>query len=302
MKNVHGWINIDKPKGISSFKAVSLVKKYFLANKAGHAGTLDPLASGVLPIALGEATKTTSYLMDSIKIYKCIVKWGFETSTDDAEGEIINSSNKLPSIENIKKHMKNFSGKINQVPPKFSAIKVNGQRSFNIARSGKQPNLKMREVFVYEFKLLDIIEKNLAYFYIKCSKGTYIRSLVRDLGRNLGVFAFVKELRRSAVGNFHEKNAISLDHLYEQGQNTKKNSYLLPLDSVLEKFFKFEVDLIVEKKLVNGLEIPLIKVLELKEAMNLKKDQMLLAMKKMVPIALCKLENEKIKPFRVFNF
>ena len=301
MNLIHGWVNFDKPKGISSFKAVSLVKKYFLVKKAGHAGTLDPLASGVLPIALGEATKTTSFMMDSIKTYNCLVEWGSETSTDDEEGEVIKSTNKTPTKNEIELNLKNFIGKISQIPPKFSAIKVNGKRSYSIARKGETPNLQEREIEVKDLKLVEVKDNNQALIFIKCSKGTYVRSLVRDLGRKLGVFAHVKDLRRSSVGNFNEKNSISLDHLNEIEDDTQKISLVLPIESALEKFIKLEVSLNIKQKLVNGVKIPLNEILKFDEKDKFRKNIMILAQIKKIPVALCIIDNSEIKPFRVFN-
>ena len=180
-ENINGWINFNKPEGLSSFKCVYLVKNIIKIKKIGHAGTLDPLASGVLPIALGEATKTIRFAFESKKSYLFRINWGSETSTDDKEGEVINSSIQRPNKKSILEKIKLFRGEIFQKPPNYSAIKINGKRAYELARSGKTPKLEERRIKIYDFNLVKILNKNEAEFFVKCQKGTYVRSLARDL-------------------------------------------------------------------------------------------------------------------------
>ncbi len=210
--DIHGWVILDKGVGLTSTRAVSMVKHLFSAKKAGHAGTLDPLASGILPIALGEATKTVPYVMESRKSYVFTVEWGSETTTDDTEGEVTQRSDKVPSRAEVEALLPRFTGTISQVPPQFSAIKVQGERAYDIARSGEEVELQAREV---EIERLVVIshDGNRSVITADCGKGTYVRSIARDLGRELGCFGHVAALRRTRVGHFTEENAITIDEL-----------------------------------------------------------------------------------------
>jgi tRNA pseudouridine55 synthase len=198
---VSGWLVLDKPVGMGSTEAVSKIKWLFNAEKAGHAGTLDPLASGMLPIALGEATKTVPYVMDGAKVYRFTVSWGEERSTDDLEGPVTKTSDKRPSEEEIRAVMPNYTGIIMQTPPQFSAIKIAGERAYDLAREGATVDIPAREV---EIGRLEIIENSAdrTVFEIDCGKGTYVRSLARDMGRDLGCFGHISELRRTEVDPF----------------------------------------------------------------------------------------------------
>jgi len=210
---VSGWVILDKPKGLGSTQAVSKIKWLFNAEKAGHAGTLDPLASGLLPIALGEATKTVPYVMEGAKIYHFRVNWGQERNTDDLEGEIIKTSSKRPTREEIEALLPNYIGFISQVPPQFSAIKIDGQRAYDLAREGENVEIKPREVEILEFNLLEMTPEGDTIFSIECGKGTYVRSLARDLGRDLGCYGYIADLRRVEVAPFGEEHMITLETL-----------------------------------------------------------------------------------------
>ena len=181
-KKINGWINLNKPEGISSTKCVIILKKLLNIKKIGHAGTLDPLASGVLPIAIGEATKSIRFVSAEHKTYTFNICWGVETSTDDKEGTILKKTKKRPKKFTILKKIEKFLGEILQKPPIYSAIKINGKRAYTIARSGKKPELKKRKVTIFKFILKRIISEDEAEFFVKCTKGTYIRSFARDLG------------------------------------------------------------------------------------------------------------------------
>ena len=204
---VHGWLVLDKPLNMTSTSAVGRTKRLLSAQKAGHAGTLDPLATGILPLAFGEATKTVSYAMDGEKAYQFTVRWGGETETDDTEGEITQQSDKRPTREEIEACLENFRGTIEQVPPRFSAIKLDGNRAYDLARDGEKVELEAREVEIKQLELIEIVDDSTAVFSATCGKGTYVRALARDFGRELGCFGHVIALRRTKVGPFDESTA-----------------------------------------------------------------------------------------------
>ena len=236
--NIDGWFILDKPVNISSAKAVNAVKKCLNIKKAGHAGTLDPLASGVLPIAINSATKTIPYLVNTVKTYRFIIKWGEQTDTDDSEGEIIKKSDHRPIEKSIKKILKFFIGKIEQTPPRFSALKINGERAYKLARNKEEFEIKSRTVNVKDLKLLKYINSELAEFEITCEKGFYIRSLARDISLKLDTVGHVYSLKRTKVGQFYIKDAFPLEtleklvHSAPAGRMAK--DFLLPLDCVLD--------------------------------------------------------------------
>jgi tRNA pseudouridine55 synthase len=210
--SVHGWVALDKPEGMTSTQAVSRLKRLFHAKKAGHAGTLDPIATGILPIAFGEATKTVPYVQDGEKSYRFTVRWGIETSTDDCEGEPVAQSATRPAPAEIAALLPQFTGAIAQVPPAFSALKINGERAYDLARGGAPPALCARPVTVHAFELIDAAHDT-AIFGARCGKGTYVRALARDLGRSLGCYGHVSALRRTRVGPFSEADAAKLGEL-----------------------------------------------------------------------------------------
>jgi tRNA pseudouridine55 synthase len=212
-RDVHGWVVLDKPVGMTSTHAVAVVKRLFTARRAGHAGTLDPLASGCLPIALGDATKTVPFVMDGRKAYRFTVRWGEERDTDDAEGRLVRTSDLRPSPDAVAALLPRYVGDIEQVPPRFSAIKIEGERAYDIARDGETVELKPRTVTIARLALVEARDPDHAGFEAECGKGTYIRSLARDLGRALGCFGHVSALRRGAVGPFAEADMISLERL-----------------------------------------------------------------------------------------
>ena len=212
-RDVHGWIVLDKPVGMTSTHAVSVVKRLFSAKRAGHAGTLDPLASGCLPIALGEATKTVPFVMDGRKGYQFTVRWGEERDTDDAEGRIVTTSETRPNADAIRAVLPRFTGAIEQIPPKFSAVKIEGERAYDLAREGETIELQSRPVTIHRLDLIETPDADHAVFAAECGKGTYVRALARDMGRALGTLGHVAALRRVVVGPFGEKDLISLEQL-----------------------------------------------------------------------------------------
>ncbi|MEQ1890660.1 MAG: tRNA pseudouridine(55) synthase TruB [Alphaproteobacteria bacterium] len=231
---VNGWVCVDKPVGVTSTQAVGKVRYAFDAQKAGHAGTLDPLASGILAIALGEATKTIPYAVDTQKTYHFTVRWGEQTNTDDAEGHAIATSAARPDAAEIRAVLPEFTGEIMQLPPRFSAIKLAGARAYDLARNGEAFELSPRPVSVVDFSLIEIADKDNAIFRLVCGKGTYVRSLARDLGLRLGGVAHARDIRRLAVGPFTEANAISLEKLEQLVHNPSLSEHLLPVETPLD--------------------------------------------------------------------
>ncbi|MGQ7793108.1 tRNA pseudouridine(55) synthase TruB [Faunimonas sp. B44] len=218
-QKIDGWVVLDKPVGMTSTEAVARVKRLFDAQKAGHAGTLDPLASGCLPIALGEATKTVSFVMDGRKVYRFTVRWGAETETDDTEGQVCATSEVRPDAAAIGAILPEFTGRILQVPPRYSAVKIAGERAYDLARDGEEVNLDAREIVVHRLDLAECPDPDTAVFLAECGKGTYVRALARDMGRRLGTRGHVVALRRLVVGPFDESHMISLEMLQELRHN-----------------------------------------------------------------------------------
>ncbi|MGQ2970013.1 MAG: tRNA pseudouridine(55) synthase TruB [Allorhizobium sp.] len=229
---ISGWLILDKPVDFGSTEAVGKIKWLFNAQKAGHAGTLDPLASGMLPIALGDATKTVPYVMDGRKIYEFTVTWGEERSTDDLEGEVTQSSDKRPAEEDIRALLPNYTGTINQIPPQFSAIKIAGERAYDLARDGETVEIPSREVEVHRLTLLNC-EADKAHFEVECGKGTYVRSLARDFGRDLGCYGHISSLRRTFVAPFAEEMMVPLAELVALEAIEDRDERLAALDTFL---------------------------------------------------------------------
>ncbi|AXV16961.1 tRNA pseudouridine(55) synthase TruB [Neorhizobium sp. SOG26] len=231
-RSVSGWLILDKPLDFGSTEAVSKIKWLFNAQKAGHAGTLDPLASGMLPIALGDATKTVPYVMDGRKIYEFAVTWGEERSTDDLEGEVTASSDKRPTEEDIRALLPNYTGTINQTPPQFSAIKIAGERAYDLARDGETVEIPSREVEIFRLTLLGV-DADKAHFEVECGKGTYVRALARDFGRDLGCYGHISELRRTFVAPFAEEKMVPLAELVALEEIEDRDERLAALDEFL---------------------------------------------------------------------
>jgi tRNA pseudouridine55 synthase len=218
---VSGWLVLDKPVGMGSTEAVSRIRWLFAAQKAGHAGTLDPLASGMLPIALGEATKTVPYVMDGVKVYEFTVAWGEERSTDDREGEVVARSDTRPSRAAIEALLPRFTGVIEQVPPRFSAIKIDGARAYDLARAGEELEIAPREVEILRLEITSMPDDGHTGFVVECGKGTYVRSLARDIGRLLGCYGHVSELRRTEVEPFTPDDLVTLEEIERASPRTK---------------------------------------------------------------------------------
>jgi tRNA pseudouridine55 synthase len=250
---VHGWLILDKPYEMTSTQAVGAIKRLFDAQKAGHAGTLDPLATGILPIALGEATKTVSFAVDGEKEYRFKVRWGAETTTDDAEGPVSTSSDKRPTLADIEALLPQFTGEIQQVPPQFSAIKVDGNRAYDLARDGEIVPLEARTVVIDRLIVTDMPDDDTTVFEARCGKGTYVRAIARDLGRLLGCYGHVVALRRTRVGPFSEDDAVTLEEIRaaldaanqdpapETSQVQEHGGLLLPVEAALGEITEINV-------------------------------------------------------------
>ena len=231
---VHGWLILDKPQGMTSSRAVGAARRLLDAAKAGHGGTLDPLATGVLPIALGEATKTVAWVMAGSKTYRFTLRWGEARDTDDAEGKLTASSPVRPSRAAIEAALPQFTGALRQRPPAFSALKLGGERAYDLAREGEPVELAPRLVVVESLALLGEPDPDHAAFEAVVGKGTYIRALARDLGEALGTLAHITALRRLSVGRFRAEDAISLDNLAALGHSAAASGHLLPVETALD--------------------------------------------------------------------
>lgn len=236
---IHGWVVLDKPHGMTSTQALGAVQRLYDAQKAGHAGTLDPLATGILPLAFGEATKTVSFAVDGDKAYRFTVRWGAETTTDDAEGEVVNTSSQRPSEAEIEAVLPRFVGEIMQVPPAFSAIKVQGERAYDLARDGEKVELQPRPVVIDHLSIVAMPDADTTVLEAECGKGTYVRAIARDLGRLLGCYGHVISLRRTRVGPYSEDDAVTLDELRAAADPASESGgdlspFLLPVETALE--------------------------------------------------------------------
>ena len=241
MISKQGWINLYKPKNITSFKAINSIKKKFSINKIGHAGTLDPMAEGVLPIAIGKATKLIPYISNMNKEYEFSVTWGTQTTTDDAEGKILFESNYLPKRKEIEKKIINFIGYINQIPPKVSAVKINGKRAYKLFRENKSFTIQPKKVFIEDLCITDH-SINKTSFKILCGQGFYVRSLARDLAIDLKTYGHISSLKRSKVGKFSEKNSILLDDLLKIGQMHEEINCISTTISMLDDILAYEIE------------------------------------------------------------
>ena len=251
MFSKQGWINLYKPKNISSFKAINYIKKRLSINKIGHAGTLDPMAEGVLPIAIGKATKLIPYISIMNKEYEFTITWGSQTTTDDAEGNILLESNYFPKKNEIEEKIISYVGYINQTPPKVSAVKINGKRAYKLFRDNETFEIKPKRVFIENLIITNHNTKKTS-FKILCGKGFYVRSFARDLALDLKTYGHISSLKRSKVGKFNEKTSILLDDLLKIGQMQKEINCIFPTISMLDDILAYEV---LEKKDLNNLSL-----------------------------------------------
>jgi tRNA pseudouridine55 synthase len=296
---VSGWINLDKPRGLGSTSAVGRVRRAFNAQKAGHAGTLDPLADGILPIALGEATKTVAFLMDADKAYRFTIRWGVETATFDEEGAVTATSDARPTAEAISKALRAFVGEIDQIPPAYSAVKVAGERAYDLAREGVAVDLAPRKVTIHEARLIATPDPDHAVVEITCGKGTYVRALVRDLAVQLGGHAHVSQLRRMRVGPFAEASAITLERLEELCDRGAPLEALLPVETALDDIPELAVTAEDAFRLTQGRSIVLLP--RQVETLRAQRTRTVSARHGGKIIALCEMRAGRLNPTRVFH-
>ena len=303
---ISGWIILDKEKRITSPRAISKITKIFHPNKIGHGGTLDPLATGVLPIALGEANKLISFIQTKKKKYSFTIRWGEATNTDDSEGKIIEKSNTRPNKEEIQNNLFSFIGKIYQTPPNFSAIKINGERSYNIARKNLFVRHKPRLIEVYEFNLKKILNIDSAEFEVVCGKGTYIRSLARDLAEKLNTKGHVIKLRRHFVGNFDEKDKFFIDFSEEIIHSPTFLKKIIPIEKVLDDIPALSLTETEAMKLRRGQKIKLnslnFKKHFVKEYPNYQEFETVYTVHDKKLVALIEIDDGLVKPKRVINY
>jgi len=299
-RDVHGWVVLDKPVSMTSTHAVSMVKRLFSAKRCGHAGTLDPLASGALPIALGEATKTVPFVMDGRKLYRFTIRWGEERDTDDAEGRVVSTSKERPSPEAVRALLPSYTGLIQQIPPRYSAIKIEGERAYDLARDGEQVELAARPVEIGRLELVNVPDRDHTVLEAECGKGTYVRSLARDLGRALGCFGHVSALRRAAVGPFTQETMISLEqlealcHRAASGEGSLADA-LMPVETALDDIPALAVSRADAARLQRGQAV----LLRGRDAPNFRGTVYVTVSGQL--LALAELDRGEIVPKRVFN-
>lgn len=305
---VHGWVVIDKPTGITSTQVVSIVRRVFDAQKAGHAGTLDPMATGVLAVALGEATKTVPFAMDSEKTYRFTARWGEARDSDDAEGSVIATSDHRPSSTEIEQALPKLIGDLLQIPPAYSAVRISGERAYDLAREGETVELAPRPIEIRSACLVEVPDQDHAVFEMSCGKGAYVRSWVRDLARLLGTVGHVAQLRRTAVGPFTEAEAIALEKLKAFMHIPAAFEHLRPISTALDGIPALAVTGPDAVRLRSGNPI----IVRAAQFARLTEDAdpsddlqgltVFLSTQEGEPVALAALEAGELRPFRVFNF
>ena len=293
-EDISGWLIIDKPQGMTSTQVVGKTRWLMHANKNGHTGTLDPFATGVLPIAFGEATKLVPFVTDGEKEYEFTLKWGEQTSTDDVEGEVIAISAKIPTHDEIVAALPQFIGQITQVPPMYSAIKINGQQAYKLARKGQNVEMPSRQIEIYELQLLAEYDDS-ARFKVRCSKGTYVRTLGKDLALKLGTVGHLTELRRTKCGNFSLSDTILLDSLEKIEYVDNRRKSLLPIETSLRDIAEIAVSAEDATRLKMG------QSLSPKAYSSLPSTGLALAKFDNCLVALLQISERKVSPIRVFN-
>lgn len=291
---IHGWVFLDKPLGMGSTQAVAMVRRAFNAQKAGHAGTLDPLATGLLAIALGEATKTVPYMTDAVKIYTFTVRWGEATETCDAEGAVCATSPLRPTEQDITGVLPDFTGQIEQAPPAYSAIKIDGQRAYDLARAGEHVEMEKRPVRIHSLKLTGCPDNDHATFEVCCGKGTYVRSLARDLALALGTQGHVTALRRIATGTVSIDDCVATS-AFDDGDAGGLSGLLHPVETVLDHLPVFELDEAAAGKVAHGNPLD-----GLAGGRFCAGDELLL-IRSGTPMAIAQVKGALIQPLRVFQ-
>lgn len=303
---IHGWVVLDKPTGLGSTQALSRVKRILQPQKAGHAGTLDPMATGILPIALGEATKLVSYVMDAPKTYTFTVRWGAATDTDDADGDVIETSDVRPDRAAIEAALSAFVGLIMQVPPAYAAVKVDGVRAYDLARHGEAVDLPPRAVEIHELALTDQPSRDEACFAVTCGKGTYVRAIARDLGQRLGCLGHVSALRRTACGPFAENRSITLEKLQSLGHKDMPPTDchapgVLPLEDALDDIPALTVTEAEASQLCMGQALSVLPLLS-RMPEDVEPGDVLCVLHARRLIAMATLDQGKIRSLRVMHY
>jgi tRNA pseudouridine55 synthase len=304
---VHGWVIVDKPQGVTSTQVVGAVRRVFDAQKAGHAGTLDPMATGVLAIALGEATKTVPYAMDAEKTYRFTATWGESRDSDDAEGAVTGTSSKRPTREEIEAAIPHLVGEVQQTPPIYSAIKVDGERAYDLARDGETVVLDSRLVFIRSVQLVSLPDADTAEFEMVCGKGTYVRAWVRDLALATGGLGYVSQLRRLRIGNFNVSDAVGLETLKGFMHSPAAFEHLRPLSTALDGIPALAVTGQDAVRLKSGNPVMVrprefARIAESADGDDLQGLTVFLSTGDGEPVALAEFAEGELRPFRVFNF
>lgn len=295
--DVHGWLVIDKPRDMGSTNVVNQIRRLFNAKKNGHTGTLDPFATGVLPVAFGEATKLIPFVTDGDKEYEFIIQWGAATASGDTESEVVARSEKIPSKDEILEVIPKFIGEIKQIPPAYSAIKINGQRAYDLVRKGENVEIPERIVTIYNLELLEELADNRAKFRVKCSKGTYVRTLGQDMALALGTLGYLTELRRTKCGKFSLDDTILLENLKNMVHSDDLKKVLLPVITSLRDIAELAVTEADAAKLRQGQAISP----RLYQDKNLKEGAAVAVCNGEL-VAILRIEEKRISPQRVFNF
>lgn len=295
-EDINGWLIVDKPRNMGSTQVVNLTRRLFNAKKNGHGGTLDPFATGVLPIAFGEATKLLPYVTNGRKEYEFVIQWGRSTNTDDSEGEITGESEKIPSQEEILAVIPAFIGHIKQIPPAYSAIKINGQRAYHLARKGEDVIIPERIVEIFDLELLEELPNQQARFRVECSKGTYVRTLGRDLAAKLGTCGYLQELRRIKCGQFGLESKILLENIKNIVHSDDLKEILLPLETSLRDIAEIAVSEADADKLRKGQGVS-----PRAYDIGMLIGQEVAAFCNGSLIAIVRIEEKRISPLRVFN-
>ncbi|MFM2042596.1 MAG: tRNA pseudouridine synthase [Pseudomonadota bacterium] len=305
---LHGWLVIDKPGGMTSTQVMAKCRWLLKAEKAGHGGTLDPIATGVLPIAFGEATKTVTFAMDGQKTYRFVLRFGEATETDDREGAVTATSTIRPTDEQIERVLEGMHGWISQVPPKYSAIKVDGERAYDLAREGADVQLAARDVRIDSILLTGRPDPDHAVIEVECGKGTYMRSLARDIALALGTVGHVAELRRLRVGRFTLADAMSLEQLealaHDLGEDPAAEPPLLPIEMALDRIPTLDLTEGEAARLRQGQPVGLLRRSDLERLRRIEEavgDGPALATAAGRPVALVKVEGAEVRPVRVLN-
>ena len=292
---VNGWLVIDKPKNMGSTDVVNFTRRYFNAQKNGHTGTLDPFATGVLPIAFVEATKLIPFGTDGKKEYEFVIKWGEHTASGDTETEVVETSNIVPTKDDILKIIPHFIGEIKQIPPAYSAIKIDGQRAYDLVRKGIDVDIPERIVNIYNLELLELLDGDMAKFRVECSKGTYVRTLGQDIAKSLGTIGHLKELRRTKCGVFDIKDTILLENLKNIVHSEALEKVLLSTITSLRDIAVIAVEEADAIKLKQGQSVS-------PKNYNVNNTDVAVAVFEDVLIAILRIDERRISPIRVFNF